>query len=367
MSDRREFLMLAKPSKGDEEIGGFYLSEKLDGMRCFWDGGVSRGYVIDEIPWANVGKGTEALATGLWSRYGNPIYAPDWFLNELPCCPLDGELYAGRGRFQETMSFVKKKKPVDSEWKQITFQVFSSPCLDQVFRNGLIKNPNFERYVDAEECVEFYQARTHADYVHITTTTGAGAPFCTELECLEPWLEEANEQVISLLPQLKLPEDNDEAWKIANQRAKNIVEAGGEGCILRSDGMPWIPKRVGYCLKMKPSEDAECVVIGGTSGKVGKTGKYHGLMGNLVVQFTHEDGEVVTFELSGFTDEERSINCPVLYEWAHSNPGKRFPEEMLVDGALQFDMGQLITFTYREFSKARIPKDGRYLRVRPSE
>ena len=365
--DRREFLMLAKPSKGDEEIGGFYLSEKLDGMRCFWDGGVSRGFVIDEIPWANVGKGNEALATGLWSRYGNPIYAPDWFLNELPCCPLDGELYAGRGRFQDTMSFVKKKKPVDAEWKQITFQVFSSPSLDQVFRSGLIKNPNFEHYIDAEDCTEFYQGRTHADYVHITTTTGAGAPFHTELEWLEPWLEESNEQVLALLPQLKLPENNEEAWEIANMRARSVVASGGEGCILRSDSMPWIPKRVGYCLKMKPSEDAEAEVIGGTSGKTGKTGKYHGLMGNLVLLYTHEGRAQVEFELSGFTDEERAINCPVLKKWALDNPGKRFPDELLTPGALQFELGSQITFTYREFSKAGVPKDGRYLRPRPTE
>lgn len=368
MTARREFLMLAKPSKGNEQIGGWYLSEKLDGMRCFWDGGVSRGHTIDIVPWANLGKGEDEVATGLWSRYGNPIQAPDWFLNELPCCPLDGELYCGRGEFQTVMSTCRKKTPVDAEWKKVKFQVFSSPSLDQVFRTGEIKNPNFNHVIFKDLCHEFLSVYSYAHYAHITTSSGAGAPFDYELQMLEPWLEGANEQVVSLLSQLRLPEDNDHAWEVANQKAKNIVEAGGEGCILRCNKSPWVPKRVGYVLKMKPSSDAEAVVIGGHSGKTGKTGKLHGLMGNLVVLFTHEDGTKVEFELSGFTDDEREILCLDLKTWALDNPGKKFPNNLFQPGTLKhFNPGDTITFTYREFSKAGVPKDARYLRKRPTE
>ena len=66
---KREFLMLA--SKFDAErlkIGDWLWSVKLDGIRAFWDGGVSRGL---QVPWKPAKK-----ATGLWSRYMNPIYAP---------------------------------------------------------------------------------------------------------------------------------------------------------------------------------------------------------------------------------------------------------------------------------------------------
>lgn len=362
MTDRREFLMLAKPSTGTEEIGGWYISEKLDGMRCFWDGGVTRGHTIDVIPWANIGKGTEAVSTGLWSRYGNVINAPEWFLNELPCCPLDGELYAGRGEFQRTMSVVRKKRPIDSEWEDISFEVFSSPCLDQVFRNGTIKNPNFKLDIDLEDCTEFYQEMTTSDYVHITTDTGAGASFTNELLFLEPWLDEANDRVVRLLAQQKLPEDNKQAWVVANKKAKEIVAMGGEGCILRSNVMPWTPKRVGYVLKMKPNSDAEATVTGGTSGRAGVTGKMLGLMGNLTVLFG-----TVEFELSGFTDAERKINCPTLRAWAEKNPGKQFPSNLLSKNALQFELGSQITFLYRELSKAGVPKDARFLRKRDSE
>ena len=41
---RREFLQLAdtyNPAK--HKIAGYLVSEKLDGTRCFWDGGLSRG------------------------------------------------------------------------------------------------------------------------------------------------------------------------------------------------------------------------------------------------------------------------------------------------------------------------------------
>ncbi len=106
---RREFLLLAKTLNFDKhDLTGWYLSEKLDGTRCFWDGGISRGLITKDVPWANIlhprtgepKKKIKPYSTGLWSRYGNPIIAPEWFLNQLPCCPLDGELWAGRKNFQ---------------------------------------------------------------------------------------------------------------------------------------------------------------------------------------------------------------------------------------------------------------------------
>jgi len=98
----REFVMLAQvynPSK--HKIGGWFVSTKYDGQRCIWDGGASRGIPKIEVPWANNKKDERYLerpiATGLWSRYGNVIHAPDWFLDGLPTgMLLDGELWSGR-------------------------------------------------------------------------------------------------------------------------------------------------------------------------------------------------------------------------------------------------------------------------------
>ena len=47
---RREFLQLAKSYNPEKnKIAGWYLSEKLDGTRCFWDGGITRGMDIATI------------------------------------------------------------------------------------------------------------------------------------------------------------------------------------------------------------------------------------------------------------------------------------------------------------------------------
>ena len=55
---RREFLHLAqtykpnKPPRAGYDFSGYFLSEKLDGQRCFWDGGITRGMRTVDVPWA---------------------------------------------------------------------------------------------------------------------------------------------------------------------------------------------------------------------------------------------------------------------------------------------------------------------------
>ena len=54
-SPRREFLQLADrydPRKHD--VAGWFVSEKLDGTRCFWDGGLTRGLPTEQVPWASI-------------------------------------------------------------------------------------------------------------------------------------------------------------------------------------------------------------------------------------------------------------------------------------------------------------------------
>ena len=90
---KQECVQLAqhyKPAK--HFIGGWLMSEKLDGFRFIWDGGITRGMRADSISWANTTKDkTPKYATGLWTRYHKPIYAPKWWLDQLPEIPLDGE------------------------------------------------------------------------------------------------------------------------------------------------------------------------------------------------------------------------------------------------------------------------------------
>ena len=70
-------LMLAHnydPEKHDPT--GWLMSEKLDGVRCFWDG-----------------KGN------MYTRNGNPFFAPEEFKAKLPKIALDGELWTERNDF----------------------------------------------------------------------------------------------------------------------------------------------------------------------------------------------------------------------------------------------------------------------------
>ena len=132
-------------------IGGWYMSEKLDGMRCWWDSGVTRGILKSKIPWANTSKDAryvnEPICTGLWSRYGNIIHAPDWWLNKLPPISLDGELWT-EGYRQELMAVVKKLIPDGNDWLQVTFRPFDSPTISQVLLDGDLRGVNFSASFD---------------------------------------------------------------------------------------------------------------------------------------------------------------------------------------------------------------------------
>src|SRR3954451_12382497 len=111
-----EFLMLAHPhNESKHGFCGYYASEKLDGIRAFWDGGITRGLYCTQVPWANTTKDARyrmpPKATGFWSRYGKAIQAPDWFLDQMPKLPLDGEFHAGPKGWQILSSIIKDLVP----------------------------------------------------------------------------------------------------------------------------------------------------------------------------------------------------------------------------------------------------------------
>ena len=106
--------MLARDLEDYVDPTGWWLSEKLDGVRAVWTGEVLR------------------------SRNGNRFHAPAWFTNALPSGTwLDGELWLGRGRFQETAGIVRKATPVDAEWHALRFHVFDAPKAPEPFEQRL--------------------------------------------------------------------------------------------------------------------------------------------------------------------------------------------------------------------------------------
>jgi DNA ligase-1 len=96
-------LLLAETWDRVADVAGWWMSEKLDGVRAYWDG---RQFL---------------------SRLGNRFHAPDWFVAGLPEVPLDGELWIGRKLFQRTVSIVRRQDKSD-HWKEVRFRIFDAPA-----------------------------------------------------------------------------------------------------------------------------------------------------------------------------------------------------------------------------------------------
>lgn len=105
-------LLLAQSWTTDVDLAGWWMSEKLDGVRAYWDG------------------------SRLVSRLGNVLHAPDWFLAPLPKTPLDGELWLERKAFQRTVAVVRRQDKSD-HWKQISYVVFDAPAQTSPFEERI--------------------------------------------------------------------------------------------------------------------------------------------------------------------------------------------------------------------------------------
>jgi len=355
----REFLMLAqtyKPAK--HAIDGYYVSEKLDGTRCLWDGGITRGMPTDQVPWANIyhpktgEKKTKIKpeSTGLWSRYGNPIIAPDWWLNLLPCMLLDGELWAGPGSFQLSRSICSKDEPVASDWEQIKFAVFGSPPFEALFSSGTIKNSNMVLKISLPVIQQWLNMRPDSllrEYRFLR----AGVTFDEELAIINDALSDSDQ--VYLLKQKQLPFVN--AKEILEDEMARVADHGGEGVVLRKPNSIWKPMRSWSLLKYKFYIDVEGTIVGFTSGR--QTDKGSRLLGKLGALILDYNGK--RLELSGLTDAEREFATPASREWATLNPGIDAPQWVV---SKTFKRGQSITFTYRELTNDGIPREARYLR-----
>lgn len=88
----------------------FLLSEKLDGVRAYWDG------------------------EQLYFRSGRAIHAPAWFTAGFPKHELDGELWMGRASFDALSAAVRRQTPVDAEWRQVQYCLFELPRAKGTFQ-----------------------------------------------------------------------------------------------------------------------------------------------------------------------------------------------------------------------------------------
>jgi DNA ligase-1 len=360
---RREFLQLAKPYKPGNpkvQIAGWLISEKLDGTRCLWDGGITRGMLTDTVPYASLinpktglpKKKIKPIATGLWSRYGNPIMAPDWFLDSLPQCPLDGELWAGRGKFQLCRSICGGDKP-DPRFDQIKYACYSMPPIGRLLAPGEIKNVNFHCTL-TEADYEWFERRCSADYTTLTDQS----TFRYEYD----WLRTAlvGHEHAFAHEQSKLSPNEQDAQEEVEACLRAVLMTGGEGVVIRDPNAHWTPKRVNALLKYKPFDDAEGTITGFISGRLTDKGSKHlGMIGALILDFNGK-----RLELAGFTLPEREFINPEQEAFAVAHPGVDMPANF---SAIHFKVGQTVTFKYRELSDDGIPKEARYFRKRDVE
>ena len=85
------------------DISQYWVSEKLDGVRGYWNG------------------------KQLLTRKGNIINAPAWFTQNWPKQAIDGELWIARQQFEQVSAIVRQHKAADTKWKKVRFMIFDLP------------------------------------------------------------------------------------------------------------------------------------------------------------------------------------------------------------------------------------------------
>lgn len=234
--------LAAAYDESKHDVAGWLLSEKLDGMRCLWDG-----------------KGA------LWSRTGHRVPAPSYILACLPAgTPLDGELFLGRGKFQDCMSIVRRQD-MPATWKRIKYVIFDAPTAPGAT-----------------------SARIAAARAALAALPESGRPYA---EVLEQTVCRGRDHVREELARI-------EALK-------------GEGVMLRKD-CAHRGGRTTDLLKVKSSHDAEAVVTAHVAG----SGKNAGRLGALLCTAKGKAFKVGT----GFSDAERdsppAVGAVITYKYS---------------------------------------------------
>jgi DNA ligase-1 len=212
----------------------YWVSEKYDGIRGHWDG------------------------HQLLTRTRKRLNPPPWFTRDWPSTAFEGELWAGRGKFETAASVLQKKQASDEEWRGLQFMVFDMPMHPGTF---------------TERC---------ADYQHLVA------------QLAQPWVQaveqkklDSHQEVAALLTQL--------------------VKGGAEGLMLHLGTAPYKSGRSADQLKVKPLDDAEAQVMGYEPGQ----GKHDKRIGALWLQTS----EGLRFKLgTGLSDADRQ-NPPAIGAW----------------------------------------------------
>ena len=208
---------------------GWYMSEKLDGVRSTY---CDRQFM---------------------SRNEKQFLQSKGFDKSFPQnITLDGELFGGRGTFNETSGICRKK--YNRDWSSLKYYVFEIPNFITPFKHTI-------SYLNSN-------IRNRYNNLIVLPQT-----ICSSKEHLQRFFE-------------------------------RVITEGGEGVMLRHpDSYYEEGKRSSFLLKVKRFHKATCTVIGYENGK----GKYSNVVGSLVCKFMNTTINIG----SGLTDSDR-INPPEI-------------------------------------------------------
>ena len=224
-------LLLANVYRPGMRLADYWVSEKYDGVRGYWDGHTLR------------------------TRGGETVAAPAWFTAGWPDTPMDGELWAGRGRFSHAQSTVRQQQPDDAAWREMRFMVFDLPA--------------------------------------------HGGTFDQRLRALNKLVESLDQPWVQAVPQQRVTSD-----AALQKLLLRTVRAGGEGLMLHRGASMYRAGRSDDLIKVKTHEDTEAKVVAHLPGQ----GRHAGRLGALVVEMP--SGQ--RFRLgAGLTDAERDHPPPV--------------------------------------------------------
>ncbi|WP_319550088.1 DNA ligase [Desulfogranum marinum] len=223
-------LMLPQVYSSEIDISGWLMSEKYDGVRGYWDG------------------------HQLFSKNGKQFHPPLEFVQDLPPFPIEGELWGGRGTFEQTVSTVNKQYPHPG-WLQLKFAIFDVP------------HPSHN--------------------------------FLDRIEKARQWFAQHPSGYAFVISQIPITDQVD-----MERELLRIEQLGGEGLIVRKPDGLYKTGRSTEILKVKNYQDAEATVVAYLPGK----GKNEGRLGALLVEL--DDG--TKFRIgSGFSDADRESPPPV--------------------------------------------------------
>lgn len=219
---------------GGVDLSRYWVSEKFDGVRGYWNG------------------------HQLLTRGGTIVHVPAWFTRNWPKTPMDGELWAGYGRFARASAIVRTAEAGDPAWREISYRVFDLPG----------HGGDFDARVPAIRAV----------------VAAIG----------DPWVVAVRQFHVA----------DEAALHAALQR---VLDKGGEGLVLHRGDVPYRAGRGVGLLKVKPYEDAEAQVVAIRPGE----GRLKGLMGAIEVRTP--DGRRFAIG-SGFSDAQRA-HPPAIGSW----------------------------------------------------